>query len=173
MPFDSLAVANYFIQRGAGMVSAMKAQKLVYFAHGWNLAIDNQPLLNEPIEAWQYGPVVKQLYHDLKEFGSNPIPAPVTVLRGSRSSLMSSTPMIDDYAGADDIDNTKALLDRIWDVYGGYTAVKLSNATHTEGSPWDVTWKACGGAKHTIIPDSLIREDFLKRLHKANPQPQE
>lgn len=168
MPYDSLAVANYFIERGSGTVNPMKVQKLVYFAHGWNLAIHDSPLLRERVEAWKYGPVVPQLYHDLKGFGSAPISEPVTVLRFSGSRVLSVTPKIDQDPSVDTAD-TKALLDRVWEVYGGYSAVKLSNATHIVGSPWDVTWKQCGGTKHAVIDDGLIKQDFLKKLRKANP----
>ena len=167
MPYDSLAVANYFIERGGGTVNPMKVQKLVYFAHGWNLAISDQPLLRERIEAWKYGPVVPQLYHELKEFGSRPIPVPVTVLRFSGARPVTVTPNIAQDA-SDDIADTKGLLDRVWEVYGGYSAVKLSNATHVPGSPWDITWKQCGGTHHAVIDDNLIKEDFKKRLEKAN-----
>jgi len=50
-------------------------QKLVYFAHGWYLALQKQPLIDETILAWKYGPVVRSLYDEFREFGSNPITA--------------------------------------------------------------------------------------------------
>ena len=61
----------------------------------------------------------------------------------------------------------KELLDRVWDVYGHYSAVQLSNATHSPGSPWDVTWQGAGGASHAVIDDDLIKMDFLRRAAKA------
>lgn len=35
--------------------------KLVYFAHGWNLAINQAPLIDDTIEAWPC-PVIPALY---------------------------------------------------------------------------------------------------------------
>jgi uncharacterized phage-associated protein len=167
MPYDSIAIANYLIEAAKAQGEAltpMKVQKLVYFAHGWNLAIHDQPLLNERIEAWKYGPVVPELYRELKEYGSKPIPGPVHVMRFVGTKVSVSVPKIEDCDGP--IEPAKQLLDRIWVVYGKYTAIQLSNATHAPGSPWDITWKRAGGASHAVIDDQLIKADFLKRAHQ-------
>lgn len=170
MPYDSIAVANYLIERAKSdgeSLTPMKVQKLVYFAHGWNLAINDQPLLNERIEAWKYGPVVPELYRELKEYGARPIPAPVTVLRILGTKLSVVAPKLEDCDGP--LDLTKQLLDRIWFIYGKYSAVQLSNATHAPGSPWDITWKRAAGASHAVIPDALIKADFIKRAQQQTP----
>jgi uncharacterized phage-associated protein len=167
MPYQSIAVANYLIECARADVEAltpMKVQKLVYFAYGWNLAIHNQPLLNERFEAWKYGPVVPQLYRELKAFGARPIPEPVTVLRFQGMKISVVTPTI--HESENHANDTKQLLERIWKVYGRYTAVQLSNATHAPGSPWDVTRKRSGGASHAVIDDRLIRDDFLERARR-------
>jgi uncharacterized phage-associated protein len=55
MPFDSKAVANEFLklaEQDGVKLSPMKLLKLVYFAHGWHLALKGEPLLNERVEAW-------------------------------------------------------------------------------------------------------------------------
>jgi uncharacterized phage-associated protein len=163
MSYDSLAIANYFIKlaRTHGeALTPMKVQKLVYFAHGWNLAIHDEPLLNERIQAWKYGPVVPELYRELKDYGSTPIPNPVQVIRFEGAGISVATPQLEDYGSTA---ATAQLLDRIWAVYGRYSAIQLSNATHAPGSPWDITWQRVSGASHTVIDDKLIREDFLKR----------
>ncbi len=38
--FDPRAVANEFLKLNGGPMNQMKLQKLVYMAHGWNLAIN-------------------------------------------------------------------------------------------------------------------------------------
>lgn len=43
-------------------MSAMKLQKLVYYAQAWHLVWDEEPLFAERIEAWANGPVVPELY---------------------------------------------------------------------------------------------------------------
>ncbi|MFQ5632018.1 MAG: Panacea domain-containing protein, partial [bacterium] len=57
--YDSRLIANYFIdfaRKDGVAISPMKLQKLVYFAHGYYLAITGQPLIEEEIQAWRYGP---------------------------------------------------------------------------------------------------------------------
>ena len=60
--------ANYIMINYADMpetygnLSAMKLQKLVYYAQAWSLAWDNEILFDDPISAWIYGPVVKELF---------------------------------------------------------------------------------------------------------------
>ncbi|MBQ1163463.1 DUF4065 domain-containing protein, partial [Streptomyces sp. A73] len=43
-------------------MSAMKLQKLCYFAYGYHLAWAGRPLFREPFEAWANGPVGYDLY---------------------------------------------------------------------------------------------------------------
>ena len=69
MPFSAAAVANEFLHlahRDDRPITPLKMQKLVYFAHGWHLAITGAPLISEPIQAWQYGPVISSLYQIFK-----------------------------------------------------------------------------------------------------------
>jgi uncharacterized phage-associated protein len=60
-------VANYFIvmmrtdcEEGQSddLMTHLKLQKLVYYAQGFNLAINNEPLFSEPIEAGSMAPSV-------------------------------------------------------------------------------------------------------------------
>jgi uncharacterized phage-associated protein len=54
-------VAAYILRR-TGKITAMKLQKLVYYAQAWSLVWDEKPLFRERIEAWANGPVVPSLY---------------------------------------------------------------------------------------------------------------
>ena len=38
-------------------VDHLKLQKLVYYAQGFHLGNEREPLFNEGLHAWQYGPV--------------------------------------------------------------------------------------------------------------------
>lgn len=55
-------VAQYIL-RECGTMTTMKLQKLVYYSQAWHLAWTENPLFNEPIEAWKDGPVCPDLYH--------------------------------------------------------------------------------------------------------------
>ena len=163
----ALAVANAFIQRGIDHANAptqMKLQKLMYFAHGWNLALYDEPLVDQSFHAWEYGPVIPSIYHDFKAFGTIGIDTFGSELVSQPGVLFSwKTPIISS-------DNTKvnALLDRIWVVYGRYSGTQLSRITHLEGSPWKVMRDKNIGVRDVIIPDDLIRDYFKGQIRNDN-----
>lgn len=137
-------VAKYFlvqIDEDAGdLISNLKLQKLVYYAQGFYLALFGEPLFTEPIEAWTHGPVVPELYHHYKHYGSNSIPIP------------------------DDIDflkydtQVRELLDDVYRVYGQFSAWKLRNMTHNEES-----WKNAY-AGNGVISHQAMRKYFETQL---------
>jgi len=54
-------IAAYILEK-QGPMTAMKLQKLVYYAQAWSLVWDERPLFRARIEAWANGPVVPHLY---------------------------------------------------------------------------------------------------------------
>ena len=123
--YDPKCIANLFLdlaERDGKSLTPMKLQKLVYFAHGWHLAITGKPLLDEVVEAWEYGPVISSLYREFKEFG------PEKITRRARCAETIETEAF-----------ARKLVERIWDIYGDYTGIQLSNLTHENDSPWTRT----------------------------------
>ena len=55
------------------IVTNLKLQKLLYYAQAWYLVNFNEPLFVDDIEAWQYGPVVKDVYQEFKKYQNKPI----------------------------------------------------------------------------------------------------
>lgn len=67
-------IANKLLHRAwmdesSELLSNMKLQKLLYYQQGFHLAYFGTPLFNEDIVAWQYGPVVPEVYEAYKSFG--------------------------------------------------------------------------------------------------------
>lgn len=62
---DVYDVASYILVR-FGRMSSMKLQKLVYYCQAWSLVWDEKPLFSERIKAWANGPVVGELFFQLK-----------------------------------------------------------------------------------------------------------
>lgn len=54
-------VAAYILQR-LGPMTAWRLQKLVYYCWAWSLVWYNTLLFMESVEAWENGPVVRELY---------------------------------------------------------------------------------------------------------------
>jgi len=157
--YDSKAVANYFLAKG-GDITQMKLHKLIYYAHGWHLALTDKPLINESVEAWEYGPVVPAVYHEFKDLGSKNITRRAREFEFAGDGKFTiRAPAI----GSND-ERTKKILDRIWEVYGGLTAIQLSQMTHEQDSPWTETRKRNPGMKGVDIPTDLIKQYFKGRL---------
>lgn len=178
MPYPAKAVANYLLDlaESAGQrLDPLKIQKLVYFAHGWHLALTGKPLLDEQIEAWRFGPVVPTLYHCFKRWGAGSIEARAFDLSVDDDpgtpdtfTLQSTVPSLDDDGENDESNYAKGVVKRVWEVYGSWTAVQLSQLTHVSDGPWDVTRRKNPGRKGTDIPDDLIRDYFVRKVsHKA------
>ncbi len=173
MVYGSKAIANYFIDRAARAgqdLTPMKLQKLIYFAHGWSLAIYGKPLIDEQIEAWKFGPVISSIYHEFKRFGSQPIKDPATEIELNEEDVVDFRIVVPKIK-PDDAETT-ALLDKIWDVYGGYSAVQLSNATHLPGTPWETVWGTGKAPKGTDIDQGLIRAFFVHLAEQSQPAAQ-
>ena len=163
MGYSAKAVANYFLEKyGDEGISPLKIQKLVYIAHGWYMAFygAEEPLVDdEYAEAWKYGPVFASLYHEFKHIGREPILglAMETDLDQNNKPIM-STPEVRE--GDED---ARRLLDRIWEVYGGYSALKLSAMCHQKDSPWDKARD--DGIRNAHINNKEIQIHYERKLN--------
>jgi uncharacterized phage-associated protein len=149
------AVANTFLELAKSegdALSPMKLLKLVYYAHGWHLALEGEALLDEQIEAWDYGPVVPSLWGKLKQYEGDPVTEEITGDDGI-------TPKIEDPF-------VRSLINQVWKTYGDKRAVKLSQLTHMPGTPWHEVKEECGGQlpRRKDIPNDLIRDYFEELL---------
>ncbi len=170
MPYRAKAIANVFLdlaaERGVPL-TPMQVQKLVYFAHGFNLGLDRGPLAEEAVEAWKWGPVFRPLYHDLVEFGSGPIRTRLTDLAtaakpGGGVVFTYPEPRIPE--GEQESRADLAVVRRIWNLYGHLSAGQLSRETHKVGSPWkQVTHPYGGDPPHNLIIGNDIITDYFRR----------
>jgi uncharacterized phage-associated protein len=103
-----------FILMQQGEMTAMKLQKLVYYSQAWSLVWDEEPLFDEPIQAWANGPVIPALYarhqghFKVKEWQGDP------------SKLT---------------DPQRETITKVLEFYGLMAPQVLSDLTHTE-KPW-------------------------------------
>ncbi len=113
----------------------MKLLKLIYLAHGCSLAILERPLIDEPIEAWRYGPVVGNVYHALKHYGMRLINETI------KDSIYLDNGVVQIQHYATDFDpKTLELLNKIWVSNKFNTGIQLSNWSHDNKGPWHKTW---------------------------------
>jgi len=133
-------IAKYFLsltdEESGELISNLKLQKLIYYAQGFHLAFFDTPLFPEKIEAWTYGPVVPDIYHEYKDHGACSIPAPP------------------DFDISKYDDQTKDLLNEVYNVFGQFSAWKLADMTHQE-PPFENAYKKG--------PGSIITHESLKK----------
>jgi uncharacterized phage-associated protein len=142
---DCLNAARYFIMRAyedgiEAEMTNMKVQKLLYYAQSLHLALHNEPLFEEEIQAWRYGPVCPPAYRFYCEFEAKQLPIP-----GKESLLQLS--------------EKKELLEEVWGYFGGYHAYRLSDMTHGE-----FPWKK---ARKGLPPEASSTEPILLNDMKA------
>ncbi len=146
MTYKANDIAHWFLARNKSdydlgitdeLISNLKLQKLLYYAQGCVLAINGEPLFENKIYAWEHGPVIPEIYHEYKSFGKSGID-------------------FTEQYNIDIIDNeTKEILEQVYDEFGQYSAWKLRNMTHEE-TPWRTT------AKNDVIPNDVIKKFFLE-----------
>jgi uncharacterized phage-associated protein len=121
------------------IISNLKLQKLLYYAQGLHVAMYQTPLFEEDLKAWQYGPVVEEVYREFKKFGSDAIPKPTDF---NFDFLQPAQ---------------KELIEEVNQVFGQFSATKLMEMTHSE-SPWKNT------PINTVISHALLNAYFSTLL---------
>ena len=159
--YDARCVANEFIRRANACGSPrthLQIQKLVYFAHARLLVIHGEPLISQRFEAWEYGPVVAVLYHDLKRNGADGVEQDIPTVTSPAYSSRETD-----------------IFDWCFNQYGHQSGPKLTTLTHANGSPWSV---AASVGENVISNDTIAdyyaaqwEGDFQTELKRINKNP--
>lgn len=148
MPYPVSQIAKALLRlaynaEGAGdLMTNMKLQKMLYYEQGYHLAQFGTPLFNEPIEAWQYGPVVPSVYDAYSQYGRNGIEP-------------------EDVAFEFESEEEMNLFFKVFEVYNKFSAYGLMELTHKE-SPWLNARHPLGHGR--VIPQEEIRDYFKSRV---------
>ncbi|MGD0967774.1 MAG: type II toxin-antitoxin system antitoxin SocA domain-containing protein [Candidatus Aquilonibacter sp.] len=110
----ALDVAAYILAM-LGRMTAMKLQKLVYYTQAWSLAWTGEPLYPNRVEAWEKGPVIRDLYVAHRgEFEVQSVPGGDAANVGPEA---------------------RAIVDAVLATYGAKSPQTLSDLSHSE-EPW-------------------------------------
>jgi len=115
----------------------VKLQKLLYYCQGLHLALEDEPMFTERIEAWEHGPVVASLWRAEEHGHDRPPPTPLT-------------------------DRMTQTVDYVVQRYGSLTGGELEEMSHDE-APWR-DLRAPDGADHWVLvtSDSEITIEALE-----------
>lgn len=154
---SALAVANFLLDRGAKeqiAIRHLKLQKLIYFCYAWFAGNTGEELFSEGIEAWPLGPVIRDVYLEFKDCGSDPIHRRATTWNWDTYDTIE--PMVDKTL-ADELSS-------VWDAYKHKSDAWLVSATHAPTEPWAILVKTVGRADKRLIPFDLIRKIYSSRV---------
>lgn len=140
----SVDVANAFIRRhGQAMeLTNLKLNKLVYYAQVESLRASGSSLFDDPIEAWQYGPVEPAVYRTFRKYGRR------RILHEEGHCVSSA--------------QVDRIVDAVARSYGNLTAYDLVNWSHREGGAWHSVYRADKDVE--ITADDIIASDDIKGL---------
>lgn len=145
------SVANAFLElarRSGKSLTNMQLQKLVYIAHGYSLARLRQPLFHNNIHAFEWGPVIPNLYKILRQYGAGEVKNFI--------SVSGEPPIAED-------GQEMEIIREVWHDYKDFSGLELSALTHRKGTPWSETWRT---NPFGVIADELIAEYYRQDLYE-------
>ncbi len=138
-----LCIAN----ANGDLITHLKLQKLLYYAQAWHMVnFDGKKLFDDDIQAWQFGPVIKSIYDNFRDFGRNPI-----ILSDEDCEDYSLTEI------------QKTYITEFCEEFLRYSATELVGMTHNE-EPWK---KAYELGNNTIIDTNLMFNFYKKMASEA------
>lgn len=163
----SPAIANEFIRKAglhARHLTHMQLQKLVYLAHGWNLAINGDALTDDIPYAWDYGPVYRDIYDALRRYGSGPVMQEISENDFGGGKFF-GTDEENRPVRAQLSAQERAVIDRVFSDYGQFHAYQLSALTHQDGTPWDQVYNH-GAGRMAPIDNLRVKRHFIDLAHR-------
>lgn len=146
--YSVFAISNWFIKhnaevKGSFPMTIMRLMKLAYFSQAWSLALRDELLFYDKIEARKYGPVIPGLYDLYKIYGKEGIP---------------KTSIVDSEKELDTVD--ECFLEKVYDRYAEIDTYSLSRLTHSRTGPWFTTINK--KLSRVILPSTI--KDYYKNL---------
>lgn len=162
MTHDIRALANVVLDRADALgvgVSNIHINKALYFLYVWVLLKSGSSLTNAKIEAWDYGPVFREIYQEFKKFGRNSISG--RAQKFDASSGLFETPR------ADLSTEEKEFLFPLIDHYLRRDPFDLVELTHKKGTPWYSVYHHNGRSNPGMrISDDLIFDYYSRQTRQ-------
>ena len=141
----AIDLSKYII--GLIEVDNLKLQKLLYYCQGIHLARIDEPIFNDRIEAWTYGPVVPTVYRKYKKYGFETINESITKKIEFKNKELETIDMVLAY-------------------YGSFSGLELVARTHSE-SPWINAFKK---SQNNEITKEAMKEYFKSNIIFADSE---
>lgn len=149
MALTAMQAARKICEHGSWQVTNLGLQKILYIAqmlfmgeHGGARLVDAE------FEAWDYGPVVPEVYRRVRMFGANPI-----------QDVFFGMPLINDGLREMHLHNVATFL-------AGKKPAELVAITHWKDGAWAKNYRP--GARGIPIPDRDILDEYRRRAEPTN-----
>ncbi|MBA3056268.1 MAG: DUF4065 domain-containing protein [Sphingomonadales bacterium] len=134
-------------------VSNMALNKIVYFIHCDYLIEKSIPLVSAKIEAWQHGPVFREIYHEFKRWNDAPVRGRANKIDPHSGEVILAIA----HFGTKEREYIESLIDR----YVRFSASHLRALSHVSDGPWDLVWGHEGQANPGMkITNEIIRVHY-------------
>jgi uncharacterized phage-associated protein len=133
----AVEISNEFIDlaKGSGGLTQMQLQKLVFIANGFYAAFKGEPLVKDTFEAWDFGPVARDLREHTQYYGSRKITDPISRDDKDFSYLLTGKRNYEPYRANLDAAK-KSIVEAVFSRYGDMDGSALSRLTHQPDTPW-------------------------------------
>ncbi len=141
----ALGVAKLFLawaKENGDLITNLKLQKLLYYAQAWHLVNFDRRLFSDDIEAWDFGPVIADVYHHWKKHKSSAIPYEPN---GKEANMFS--------------DRQISFLTDFFRIFSNLSATALVSMSHSE-DPWKKSFASRTTRK--IIPPNIMKSFYTQ-----------
>jgi uncharacterized phage-associated protein len=155
---DVRGIANFVLdladQEGRD-VSNLVINKVVFFLHAHFLVEYGRPLVSAKVEAWDFGPVFRELYKEFKEFEDRPIK--------KRAERLNPETGIREICTYDLPTDESQFLASVTQKYVRLRPRALVALSHEKGGPWDRVWNHDTATNASMsITNELIKAWYEK-----------
>lgn len=144
---DAYYLVNLF-KNNEQPVTQIHIQKLMFLFEAYYMNMKDVPYLYEcEFKAWNFGPVAVPLYKRFKVYGKNEIE--LTDEETEQGNSISK--------------EKKKMMQELYQVFKGFSAMELVRFTHAESSPWKEAWNQ---EEYSVISKERIKQWFSKYVKK-------
>ena len=134
--YDALDIARYVInycnQKGY-LISNLRVQKLLYFIQAYYVTEYNKPCFYNTIEAYDFGPVINDVYNEYKCHGNSHIPYIKTYIQYDRNNIWNSSRL--EFDANIIFVHDQRILEFLIDSFSSYESSDLLNIIQHQ-TPW-------------------------------------
>jgi uncharacterized phage-associated protein len=120
----------------------LELNKLLFFAQMIALGEKSEPLIKGHFEAWDFGPVMPEVYHNAKIFGNKPV-----------------KPFL--FSGRGPVEGWETVFKRTMEEFGDLTSGQLVAESHWNKGAWAKHYRP--GARGIQIPNDDIAAEYKSR----------